>query len=158
MEQKQQYFYNLIDIYCKVIFMPEINYINENFSKELLEKYNKSPKINLWNDCYIIQNDGVHIYNVVGVNSAIKQMKIKDTKTDEVEVISFEDYFEYRLPLKTPVVYYYKGRELTGDVAQYGGMKVIYLHVDEKSNFNKKRLIIPDWQYVLTFQEANQML
>ena len=36
MEQKQQYFYNLIDIYCKVIFMPEINYINENFSKELL--------------------------------------------------------------------------------------------------------------------------
>ena len=73
MEQKQQYFYNLIDIYCKVIFMPEINYINENFSKELLEKYNKSPKINLWNDCYVIQNDGVHIYNVVGVNSAINK-------------------------------------------------------------------------------------
>lgn len=124
----------------------------KEFLNESKNAIKSVPKIELGDKAYF---ENGAIYEVIAVNDNSKEVKIKDFKTSDVKIVSFDNFYYLRHESGTPVVYFKNGKEMSGEVILRDGEKKISLYKDDNYSGMHERIVTPDWNFVFKFSEVS---
>lgn len=85
--------------------------------------------------------------NTFGSISLIRAMVKSFGKEKLLSMVEWNSIFE----LGTPVAFQHNGREVTGEVVNNSGKKVVSLYKDDNYSGDEERIVVPEWDTVKNF-------